>query len=106
MGQYIFITIFVAVWLGGVLSQFLIRKRMKELYPILHSELFASSLAEHNIASSLKYMSFSMKSSKWGDIDDQLLITYLKMQNALFVVMVVMMLGFLAACFRNALSGY
>ena len=44
-----------------------------------------------------------MKSSRWGDIDDQLLITYLKIQNALFIVMIVMMIGFAAACFRNAL---
>ncbi len=102
MTENIFITIFVMVWSGGVVSYFLIKKRLKELYPNLHRELFASSLTEHNISYSLKYQRFSLKSSEWNKIDDQKLILWLQLQRALFVIMILMMISFVIVAVNNA----
>lgn len=106
MNVNIFAVIFLTVWSGGVLSYFVIKNRIKKLYPALHSELYASSIAEHNIAISLKYQGFSLNSSRWKEIEDKTLITYLQIQRALFIIMILLMISFASLCFRNGMTGY
>ena len=106
MEENIFIATFVAVWSGGLFSQFIIKTRLKNFYPDLHKELFAPSFSEHNVAYSLKYMGFSLKSSKWTDIKEHNLILWLQIQRALFFIMILMMFGFGSVCVRNGISGY
>lgn len=98
MNENIFIALFVAIWSGGFFSQFVVKSRLKKLYPGLHKEVSAPSFSEHNIAYSLKYVGFSLKSSQWAEIEDQNLILWLQIQRALFIIMSLMMFGFLAVC--------
>ena len=70
---------------------FLIKSRLKELYPDLHERLYAQSIIEHNIKRSLKFQGFALSSAQWSEISDDKLISWLKINRISFVIMVSML---------------
>lgn len=88
--------IFIGSWMVGAILGFLIKKRIKAIYPELHDKLYASAVVEHNIRKSLEYQKFSIFSSNWKKIDDRALLNWLRIQRVAFFIMVGLLVVFFA----------
>ncbi len=95
------IPIYLIVFSTCAVLYFLIKSRLKELYPDLHARLFAQSIIEHNIKRSLEFQRFALSSAQWSEINDEKLLSWLKINRISFVIMVSM----LAMVFLMALVG-
>lgn len=74
-------TIFLVTWAIGVILYFKVRFTMKRLCPELHNEVFGKSWQDHSIGTSLKFLSFSLKTSEWSAITDESLLFWLKLNR-------------------------
>lgn len=92
----ILIGVYLLIWSICGITFFLIKGRLQRDYPEIAERIFAKSLAEHNLAMSLKFQKFSLRSSMWEEIEDDCLITLLQIHRAAFIGFASMLAAFFA----------
>ena len=80
--DYAFI-IYIPVWCSLGIIDFLVRSRLKKLYPDMFEEYHAT-YKTNSIPEQMKYLGFMLNSKHWKPIQDSSLITLLHASRALF----------------------
>ena len=96
MVETIVVAVFLGSWLTGVILSYAIKKRLKAIYPEMHSYLYPKNVLENNIAQSLKFQRFALRPSQWSEIEDEKLLLWLKINRIACFVMISVLVVFLS----------
>ena len=78
----------------GLMSGIVLKRRLKLLYPSIHSRITAPSVAENNIKISLENLKFMLLHKQWKSISETPLLVLLHIQRVSWILMITALAAF------------
>ena len=82
----LFVILLIGTFAISIIVYFRVKYLLRKLYPEKHDAIFAKSIVDHSIGSSISFVRFTFKESEWDPISDPLVLRWLRINKILATI--------------------